>query len=78
MVTQPLKIMYLDGSSAAKSRRGHLDTSDLIVYGRVEPSKAWDEGERIWRHCNWGAQYDIDGYVRYVFVPLLILLLRRN
>ena len=71
VVEEPLNILYFDGSSAANSDRGHLDSQDIFLFGRVRPDKLWAERERIWRLCNWGAALGIDAYVRWVFLLTL-------
>ncbi|KAF4613968.1 hypothetical protein D9613_008062 [Agrocybe pediades] len=64
VVTGPLKLLYFDGSSAAKMEGGPLDAQDLITWGRVEPDMVWQEQERIARLCKWGEQYGLDGFLR--------------
>jgi len=65
-VQKALKVLYFDGSSAAKSPRGHLDTQDLLLWGRTRPDKLWNEDERIKMLCDWGFEMGIDGYLRCV------------
>lgn len=64
-VTRPLKVLYFDGSSAAKMP-GCMDTQDTIVWGQSEPSRIFDERNRIKDLCAWGEKYNLDGFLRYV------------
>lgn len=66
VVTRPLKVLYFDGSSAAKMEDGPLDAQDLLVWGEVNPSRRRDERARINDLCAWGKEFGIDGYVRQV------------
>ncbi|KAH7928225.1 hypothetical protein BV22DRAFT_1083297 [Leucogyrophana mollusca] len=62
--TRPLKVLYFDGSSAAKLEDGPLDSQDIVAWGELRPDKAYDEIGRIKDLCAWGEQYDLDGFVR--------------
>ncbi|KIK58115.1 hypothetical protein GYMLUDRAFT_45667 [Collybiopsis luxurians FD-317 M1] len=62
--TQPLSILYFDGSSAAKMRDGAMDSQDILAYGEVLPDKFFSERERIDRLCEWAKGMDVDGFVR--------------
>lgn len=64
ITTRPLKILYFDGSSAAKMPDGVMDSQDLLVWDKVMPDKILEEGERIGRLCEWGKQYELDGFLR--------------
>ncbi|KAJ6468972.1 hypothetical protein DFH09DRAFT_1222060 [Mycena vulgaris] len=65
VVTQPLKVLYFDGSSAATIRgEGSMDAEDLLIWGKVDPHRWPDERERINDICAWGKEFEIDGYVR--------------
>ncbi|KAJ7106988.1 hypothetical protein C8R44DRAFT_637636 [Mycena epipterygia] len=64
VATRPLKVLYFDGSSAAKMRDGTLDTQDLLIWGKFDPARWWDERGRIDALCAWGKDLGIDGYVR--------------
>ncbi|KAF8903731.1 hypothetical protein CPB84DRAFT_1677756 [Gymnopilus junonius] len=64
VATRPLKVLYFDGSSAAKMNDGPMDSQDLVVWKEVKPQWAFREGERIVRLCDWGKKYEIDGFVR--------------
>ncbi|KAJ7677161.1 hypothetical protein B0H17DRAFT_1237781 [Mycena rosella] len=66
-VTRPLKVLYFDGSSAANTELkdgGTMDAQDLLVWGKVDPSRWRYERERIDALCAWRKEFDIDGYVR--------------
>jgi hypothetical protein len=54
MVEEPLEVIYFDGSSAAKVNLGHLDSQDLVIWGKIRPDKVFAEPERINKLCNWG------------------------
>ncbi|TFK22763.1 hypothetical protein FA15DRAFT_502326 [Coprinopsis marcescibilis] len=62
-VTRPLKVLYFDGSSAAKMA-GSLDVQDLIAFGDAKPEHTWREYDRIMNLCEWGKKYGLDGFVR--------------
>ncbi|KAG1779206.1 hypothetical protein EV702DRAFT_1091068 [Suillus placidus] len=63
--TRPLKVLYFDGSSAAKiSGEGMMDTQDIIVWGAVQPERVFDEKSRIRDLCEWGKEFGIDGFAR--------------
>ncbi|KAI6098036.1 hypothetical protein EDD16DRAFT_1491623 [Pisolithus croceorrhizus] len=64
MTTRPLKVVYFDGSSAAKAPFGSMDAQDIISWGAVRPDRAFEEGDRIKALCEWGREYDVDGFVR--------------
>jgi hypothetical protein len=61
--TRPLKVLYFDGSSAAKFPGGSLDSQDVLLTGKMD-----NDTERINNLCRWGKQYGIDGFVRCVSV----------
>ncbi|KAJ7463340.1 hypothetical protein FB451DRAFT_1494403 [Mycena latifolia] len=62
VATRPLKVLYFDGSSAAKMKEGTLDSQDLVVWGKVDPTRRRDEPGRIRDLCAWGKEFGIDGY----------------
>ncbi|KAJ7452645.1 hypothetical protein FB451DRAFT_1145257 [Mycena latifolia] len=64
VATRPLKVLYFDGSSAANMKDGTLDSQDLVVWGKVDPTRWLDEPGRIRDLCAWGKEFGIDGYVR--------------
>ncbi|KAG1870660.1 hypothetical protein DFJ58DRAFT_722882 [Suillus subalutaceus] len=45
--TRPLKVLYFDGSSAAKLSDGTMDTQDIIAWGEPRPERFLDERDRI-------------------------------
>ncbi|KAG1821194.1 uncharacterized protein BJ212DRAFT_1338201 [Suillus subaureus] len=62
--TRPLKVLYFDGSSAAKLSGGTMDMQDTIVWGEPRPERFFDERDRINGLCTWGKEFGIDGFVR--------------
>ncbi|KAG1905314.1 uncharacterized protein F5891DRAFT_1008756 [Suillus fuscotomentosus] len=62
--TRPLKILYFDGSSAAKVAEGTMDTQDIIAWEEVQPERFFDERSRIEDLCKWGKEFGIDGFAR--------------
>ncbi|GLB44808.1 hypothetical protein LshimejAT787_1801450 [Lyophyllum shimeji] len=64
ITTRPLKILYFDGSSAAKMRGGPMDSQDILVWGEVRPEWTMNERRRINDLCDWGKQFELDGFVR--------------
>ncbi|KAG1720313.1 uncharacterized protein EDB91DRAFT_1331506 [Suillus paluster] len=62
--TRPLKVLYFDGTSAANTRDGTLDTQDIIAWGELRPDWWLNEVQRLEDLCKWGAPYAVDGYVR--------------
>ncbi|KAG2093518.1 uncharacterized protein F5147DRAFT_779321 [Suillus discolor] len=62
--TRPLKVLYFDGSSAAKVAEGTMDTQDIIAWGEVQPKRFFDERSRIEDLCAWGKEFGIDGFAR--------------
>jgi hypothetical protein len=64
VATRPLKVLYFDGSSAAKMVGGPMDSQDLVIWGRVRPEYVWKEREKADNLCKWGKRYGLDGFVR--------------
>jgi hypothetical protein len=62
-----LRLVYFDGSSAAKMMDGPLDSQDVILWGRPQPDKCHLERERIKALCDWGRPLGLDGFVRMEF-----------
>ena len=64
ITTRPLKVLYLDGNSAAKTSFGTLDAQDLLAWG--EPRRDWmkDDEQRMQDLCAWSKEYGVDGFVR--------------
>jgi hypothetical protein len=62
--TRPLKVLYFDGSSAAKVSEGTMDTQDIIAWGEVQPERYFDERSRIKDLCRWGKEFGVDGFAR--------------
>ena len=63
-VKRDLRLLYFDGSSAAKMKDGTMDSQDVILWGRPRPDKFNSERERINALCDWGRQFGLDGFVR--------------
>ena len=64
ITNRPLKVLYFDGSSAAKFLGGSMDSQDVLLWGEVKPDWIYEERKRIDSLCEWGKQYGIDGFVR--------------
>jgi hypothetical protein len=67
ITNRPLKVLYFDGSSAAKFLGGSMDSQDVLLWGEVKPDWMYEERKRLDSLCEWGKQYGIDGFVRCVF-----------
>ncbi|KAI5992053.1 hypothetical protein EDC04DRAFT_2872817 [Pisolithus marmoratus] len=66
--TRPLKVVYFDGSSAAKAPFATMDSQDIIAWGDVQPSWPLEEMDRIEDLCKWGREYDVDGFVSEIML----------
>ncbi|KAL0945489.1 hypothetical protein HGRIS_000975 [Hohenbuehelia grisea] len=64
VATRPLKILYFDGSAAAKMADGPLDSQDIVLFGEVRKDGGTSEWNRIAGLCAWGKQFGLDGFVR--------------
>ncbi|KAJ7881583.1 hypothetical protein B0H14DRAFT_3106026 [Mycena olivaceomarginata] len=65
VATRPLKVLYFDGSSASNIKDGGtLDIQDLLVWGKVDPTRWLDERARINALCAWGKEFGLDGFFR--------------
>ncbi|KAH8103590.1 hypothetical protein BXZ70DRAFT_889319 [Cristinia sonorae] len=64
VTTRPLRLLYFDGSSAAKMFDGAMDSQNVVVWGGAYKNRTWDELGRIRDLCEWGKKYEIDGFVR--------------
>jgi hypothetical protein len=62
-----LRLLYFDGSSAAKMKDGTLDSQDVVTWGKPRPDKYMWEQERFKVLCNWGMPFGLDGFVRMEF-----------
>jgi hypothetical protein len=70
-----LRLLYFDGSSAAKMKDGPMDSQDIITWGRPQPDKCHLERERIKILCDWGKPLGLDGFVRmefHLFVSIVV------
>ncbi|KAF8551386.1 hypothetical protein OG21DRAFT_1381954, partial [Imleria badia] len=61
--TRSLKVVYFDGSSAAKIPCGSLDTQDLIAWGVSGSHNVHDDRQRIKELCEWGKNFGVDGFL---------------
>ncbi|KAJ7719239.1 hypothetical protein DFH07DRAFT_1009711 [Mycena maculata] len=68
VAARPLKVLYFDGSSAAKMADGPLDAQDLLVWGQADPLRTNDERARIDDLCAWGKDLGLDGFVREIML----------
>jgi len=64
VATRPLRVLYFDGSSAAKFHGGSMDSQEVLIWGEAKPEWIFEERKRINDLCEWGKQYGIDGFVR--------------
>ncbi|CAE6406913.1 unnamed protein product [Rhizoctonia solani] len=64
VATRPLRVLYFDGSSAAKLTSGAADTQDLLAWGHIGNQTFGEEQALINDLCKWGKPLGIDGYVR--------------
>ncbi|KAH7345616.1 hypothetical protein B0J17DRAFT_713173 [Rhizoctonia solani] len=64
VTTRPLRILYFDGSSAAKLTTGAADTQDFLAWGHIGNQTFSEERALINDLCKWGKPFGIDGYVR--------------
>ena len=64
VTTRPLKLLYFDGTSAAKLEGGPLDSQYLLAWREIIPGKVLKERERLDKLCEWGSRYELDGFVR--------------
>ncbi|KAG1756850.1 uncharacterized protein EDB91DRAFT_39264 [Suillus paluster] len=63
-VTRSMKVLYFDGSSAAKIPEGTMDTQDLVAWSEMKPEWLENEQLRIKDLCKWGQKYGVNGFVR--------------
>ncbi|KAH7345594.1 hypothetical protein B0J17DRAFT_43963 [Rhizoctonia solani] len=61
---RPLRILYFDGSSAAKITSGATDTQNFLAWGHTGNQSFPEELDLVVDLCNWGKPFGIDGYVR--------------
>ncbi|KAF8734506.1 hypothetical protein RHS02_06813, partial [Rhizoctonia solani] len=64
ITTRPLRVVYFDGSSAAKLTSGAADTQNLLAWGHIRNQTFSEERALINDLCEWGKASNIDGYVR--------------
>lgn len=68
VTTRPLKILYFDGSSAAKIPYGSMDTQDLLAWGEAGFESLPTERQRVDKLCKWGNDFNVDAFIRYMFI----------
>ncbi|KAF9236706.1 hypothetical protein BU15DRAFT_76666 [Melanogaster broomeanus] len=68
--TRPLKVVYFDGTSAAKAVRGVIDTQDVITSVITGPHWIVREQQRLKVLCEWGEGFGVDGFDGNGFVVL--------
>ena len=66
-VKRDLRLLYFDGSSAAKMDDGPIESQDIVAWGKPRPDKLFAERERIDALCEWGNSYGLDGFIRMEF-----------
>lgn len=65
--TRPLRAVYFDGFSAAKQFDGAQDLQDMLIgldskaQEKIRGNADFERGRLL---CEWGKQYDIQGFVR--------------
>ncbi|CEL57140.1 putative protein YOR389W OS=Saccharomyces cerevisiae (strain ATCC 204508 / S288c) GN=YOR389W PE=2 SV=1 [Rhizoctonia solani AG-1 IB] len=64
ITTRSLRVVYFDGSSAAKLTSGATDTQNLLAWGHIRNQTFSEERALIHDLCEWGKDFGIDGYVR--------------
>lgn len=64
VAVRPLKVLYFDGSSAAKMAGGPLDSQDIVGWGKVMSGRYFNERQRIVDLCSWAKKVGIDGFIR--------------
>ena len=62
-----LNLLYIDGMSAGKSRKGTLDSQDNVLLNESPPDKIWNDPQRARKLCamardRWSGR--IDGFLR--------------
>ncbi|KAI0060141.1 hypothetical protein BV25DRAFT_985684 [Artomyces pyxidatus] len=64
MATRDLRLVYFDGSNAAKMRGGPMDSQDILIWEYPHPERTSSERIRISELCAWGKPFSVDGFVR--------------
>jgi hypothetical protein len=59
-----LRLLYFDGTAAAKMQDGPLDSQDIVAWGKLRPDKYSAEWERIGALCDRGKPFGLDGFIR--------------
>ncbi|KAF4579301.1 hypothetical protein EYR36_001111 [Pleurotus pulmonarius] len=68
VTTRPLKVLYFDGSSAAKMEGGPMDSQDIVAWGEIKPDWTFNERRRIEDLCEWGKKFNLDGFVSEIML----------
>ena len=61
--TRPVRVLYIDGTSAGKTVMGTLDTQDYLLTGKPNRS-LFEEWERASDLCRLARMWDMDGFIR--------------
>ncbi|KAH9899006.1 hypothetical protein F4778DRAFT_181677 [Xylariomycetidae sp. FL2044] len=61
--TRPLRMLYIDGTSAGKTNMGTVDTQDYFLTNRSNRTY-WDERSRAVELCDVAGRWNIDGFIR--------------
>ncbi|VBB81061.1 Putative protein of unknown function [Podospora comata] len=61
--TQPVRLLYLDGTSAANTEMGTLDLQDFVIRGDRN-AEAWDEFGRAKSLCDIVTSWGLQGVIR--------------
>jgi len=64
ITTRPLKVLYFDGSSGARTSLGTLDTGDLVAWSEIRPDRKFNDEQKVQDLCAWSKEYGVDGFVR--------------
>lgn len=72
--SRPLRVLYVDGMSAAITETGTFDSQDILIHGKVnQGGDRWGPGaprgpggeyQRALGLCEWGKQFGVEGFVR--------------
>ncbi|KAG1831854.1 hypothetical protein EV424DRAFT_1534111 [Suillus variegatus] len=65
-VTRPMKVLYFDGTSAAKIPEGTMDTQDLVAWSEMKPERDGDEFVRTQTEimiCNFTSHMEIVSFL---------------
>ncbi|KAF7290565.1 J domain-containing protein [Mycena indigotica] len=70
VASQPLSVLYFDGSSATKNADGPMDTQDIVAWAAVLPERHNNdyEYERLDRMCDWGREAGFDAFISEIML----------